>query len=96
MIVYVTKYALTQGIEVMEVGSPGDDDGYVYTHQSYHQQFLMGRNAFHTYGEAVIAAREMRDKKTASLMKQLAKVGGLSFPTKMPDALLIQATEDRE
>lgn len=86
MRVYVTKYALTAGIEVKEVksGLTGSQilvgDKYVYTTDRHSQQFVMGRNAFLTYPEAAIAACEMRDKKALSLKRQLAKVSGLFFP----------------
>jgi len=93
MKVYTTKYALTAGIEVKEVepGSAGSQilvgDKYVYTKGNYLQQFVMGRNAFLTYPEAAKAAREMRDKKQASLTRQLLKVSSLIFETKNPFGL---------
>lgn len=90
MKVYVTKYALTKGIEVKDV-SPADDSGYVcerqdydYRRGQYYPSFVLGKTAFHTYEEAVLAAREMRDKKKVSLKKQLDKVNNLLFPSKMP------------
>ena len=100
MKVYVTKYALTRGIEVVEVqeGSAGSKilvgDKYVYTMGRYPQQFIMDKNAFLTYEEAAVAARAMRDKKEVSIRKQLAKVRGLVFPTNMPMALRSPAKED--
>lgn len=85
MKVFVTKYALTTGIEVKEVDHPTPDLPYVNTKEYYFQQFILGKNAFHTYADAVIAARGMRNKKQASLQKQLNKVRGLIFPSAMPD-----------
>ena len=89
MRVFVTKYALTAGIEVQEVEyDPGTDDRkYVYTTERYRQQFVMGRDAFPTYKEATVAARAMRDKKELSLKKQLKKISGLIFNARMPDNL---------
>lgn len=88
MKVYVTKYALTHGIEVKEVstGSAMDDE-YVYSVETYQQQYRMGRTAFLTYPEAAVAARLMRDKKRLSLRNQLAKMGSLVFPTQEPENL---------
>ena len=87
MSVYITKYALTTGIEVHDVQYGSGGKKYVYTKDAYHQQFVMGKTAFHTYLEAAVAAREMRDKKRDSLNRQLAKVSGLLFPMKMPARL---------
>lgn len=88
MKVYVTKYALTTGIEVVEVKPPEENEEpqYVYT-KGFVQQFIMGKTAFLTYKEAAIAAREMRDKKRASLKKQLTRLNELIFPTNMPENL---------
>ncbi len=90
MKVYITKYALTKGIETAEVDFTNDDDDdvkYVYTRGRYHQQFVMDRDAFLTYAEAAVAARAMRDRKAISLRKQLNKVTGLLFPTMEPENL---------
>ena len=89
MKVFVTKYALTAGIVVVEVeyGHAGSAEKYVYRMRGGLQQFVMGENAFFTYPEAVIAAREMRNKKELSLKKQLRKVSGMIFLTRMPDDL---------
>lgn len=87
MKVYITKYALTAGIEVAEVGEV-DDDGYVYTKMGLgFQLFIMGKTAFLTYEEAAIAARLMRRRKVASLRKQADKVFRLPFPLKKPENL---------
>lgn len=87
MKVYTTKYALTTGIGIEEV-KDADDDGYVYTKMGLgFQQFKLGRDAFHTYEEAAMAARAMRDKKRGSLLKQLDKLNALIFPTEMPENL---------
>lgn len=87
MKVYTTKYALTAGIGIETVEYGSDDEKYVYTKDKYWRQFVMGQNAFLTYKEAAVAAREMRSRKVISLQKQLAKVSGMTFPTKMPDNL---------
>lgn len=95
MKVYTTRYALTTGIEVHEVRPSNEDNSkYVYTLDRYVQQFILGKDAFLTYEDAAVAAREMRDKRVASLMKQLTKVRSLLFPTKMPERLRTPAKED--
>jgi len=86
MRVFVTKYALTAGIEVKEVEYGSGGENYVYTQFGLGlQQFVMGKTAFLTYPEAAAAAREMRDRKVTSIKKQLARVSGLIFPMRMPD-----------
>ncbi len=87
MKVYTTRYALTAGIQVHEVKSSGDDEKYVYTVGRYSQQFVMGKDAFLTYEEAAVAAREMRDKRELALKRQITKVSALIFPMRMPDNL---------
>ena len=75
---WVTKYALTSGVKVVE--------GHVYpdypsmfvnstnTNESYHG------NDWHTSEEAALArAEEMRMKKIASLKKQMAKLENMKF-----------------
>lgn len=87
MRVFVTKYALVAGIEVWELNRPSPDSPFVHTEGRYIQGFTIGKNAFLTYAEAAVGARKMRDKKVASLNKQLSKISGLIFPEKMPDEL---------
>jgi hypothetical protein len=77
--VWVTKYALTQGIIKKEVRHGSVDGNYVYTTGQWTQQFVLGKNAFHTEEEAKTAAREMRDKKIKSAQKQLQKLKGIEF-----------------
>lgn len=94
MKVYTTKYALTRGIEIKEVTGSDVDDEYVYSVETYRQQFRLGRDAFPTYEEAAIAARKMRDKKVVSLLKQLTKMRELLFTTREPAAMRSPAEED--
>jgi hypothetical protein len=70
---YLTKYALTQGVREM----PRDAEIYKETYLSHEGVFT---TEFYTDpGAAVGAARSMRDKKIASLKKQIKRLEGLAF-----------------
>lgn len=88
--VYVTKYALTQGIFVHEVRlgpsheSWDDDKPFVYTtgRARMIQQFRLGSDAFFTEDEALVAAEKMRQKKLSSLAKSIEKLRNLEIKVK--------------
>jgi glutamyl-tRNA reductase len=69
--VYISKYALTEGIFEKE-GDISDD---------FPELFLWYKKGewHHTLEEAQAKAEQMRIKKIASLQKQLAKLEKLSF-----------------
>lgn len=81
--VYITKYALTKGIQKCEVRGDCDSkkavvtvvwegglNGVAYFHKPY----------WHTTKEdAVIHARFMRDNKVASMRRQMEKLHNLEF-----------------
>lgn len=75
MKVFVTKYALTAGIQEVEVelldgGMCRPSNGYVYYHYG----------EWHTTREAAaLKAEEMRRRKLAALHRQVAKIKGLVF-----------------
>lgn len=77
MIVFITKYALTQGILEIEpkqthsVNMIGDvNNQYTYYHKpDWHL----------TKEEAIIRAEEMRIKKLQSLDKQIKRISALKF-----------------
>lgn len=82
MKVFVTKYALTIGIEEVELNEPpATEDDYVYSggHGVGSEQYRMGRTAFIARDDAVKAAETMRLNKIASLKKSIAKLQRLSF-----------------
>lgn len=80
MKVFVTKYAMTKGIQEASVTGKTDVVGtYVYS-GGYSQQYRMGYTAFLTREEASMAAEAMRQRKVASLKKSIAKLEKLSFP----------------
>jgi hypothetical protein len=77
---FVTKYALTDGIQSLEMEVPNDGEIYVYDRRpGSWRQFTLGRNCFTDSASATVAASKQRDKKIASLKKQIAKLENLSF-----------------
>lgn len=73
---WVTKYALTAGIERKPLRIA--DSGYAYSLERFHVQY--GPTEWHQLREQAVAkAEDMRRKKIASLRKQIAKLEGLSF-----------------
>ena len=77
--VYITKYALTQGIYEMEVHRMSEDGSSVYGkawNEAYHGN---GKEWCRTKEEAIKRAEEMRIKKIESLEKQIKKLKGLKF-----------------
>ena len=80
MKVYITKYALTKGIEEMDTTGPEGDlavrDAVLY-HRVYRPP-----NWHWVRASAVARAEQMRLKKIASLRKQIAKLEKLRFEEK--------------
>ena len=79
MKVYITKYALTLGIEEREAEvSKVSDKMVVFDTRGYEQP--VHKPFWHlTKEEAVAHAKELRVKKLASLQKQAAKLEKLTF-----------------
>lgn len=73
---WITSYALTAGIEVREGRV---SDGFFHPEGRTFSYFRVGRDAHPTMEEAVKAAELARQKKIASLKKQLAKLEKLNF-----------------
>lgn len=81
MIVYVTKYALTKGIQMHEVGEPSGSTELVtdvrgWQYGEFHGQ---GREWHKTLESARIRAEELREAKIVSLQKQIKKLKNLRF-----------------
>jgi len=75
MKVWVTKYALSGGVEELE-GSP-TTEGYFSVNSRYG---LLGRSDWYVRKDQAIADAEARRvKKIASLRKQIAKLEALRF-----------------
>lgn len=78
--VYVTKYALTAGIQLVDVDVPRiTEDPYRYSKERFPVQYGRG-DWFHTFAEALANAEERKAARIASLKRSLAKVEKLKFP----------------
>lgn len=77
--VFVTRYALTRGIQerkVKETSVEGLLEDIEVTQLCYHDE---GRDWHKTREEAVKKAEEMRQKKIQSLKKQIEKIENITF-----------------
>lgn len=81
--VFITNYALTKGIceEEAEIKSYKDGTTFAYTKKQF-TGYKIGSEAFYRYEDAVVKAEELRQKKIASLKKQIEKMEKLSFKNK--------------
>jgi len=79
MIVYITKYALSKGIQRYEVPDVDKNGYHVFITQAmYHENFY--KPHWHTDKKSAIQEAEyMRKKKLESLDKQIWKLRGLKF-----------------
>lgn len=77
--VYITKYALSTGIEKVdtELYKSAIDNRY-YVQIAYNKYYI-GIDAFTIESQAIEKAEEMRVKKIASLKKQIEKLEKLNF-----------------
>lgn len=85
--VFITKYALTQGIleeeaDITVYQSPIEKPREYARVKGDWSGYPIGKEAFYTLEEAVKRAEEMRKKKIESLKKQIVKLEKLSFNTK--------------
>lgn len=79
---YATKYALADGKINEFEGTLAGDGEYVYsgTPGSWQAiQYKVGVGAFRNVDDAIKAAMKMRERKIASLQKQLDKVMAMDF-----------------
>lgn len=78
--VFITKYALTEGIKEVETDVRKNEVGnYEYVLYGNYSFFRIGSDAFTDKSEALKKAEEMRQNKIASLRKQIEKLEKLSF-----------------
>ena len=74
---YITKYAVTDGIFVRDCEPPKDGREYIFP--GGYDVFRVGKNAFTSQSDAIEVANKDRDKKIASLKKQIAKLEKMVF-----------------
>lgn len=85
MKVYITKYALTAGIEELEIPDDEKDafseEGYLsfITREPWRQHFYSKKEWHLTKTKAIISAEEMRNAKIASIDKQRKRIAALTF-----------------
>ena len=77
MPMFITKYALTAGIQERDDLNVRED-GFAYGKPGF-ESFKVGRDCFHTREEAATAAEAVRLKRIASLESQIAKLRELTF-----------------
>lgn len=83
--IFVTKYALSIGIFSAEAECKDGSDMAVIRGdraKGYFDQYLHKGDFYHDEESAMRKAEEMRQKKIASLNKQLIKIGNLKFEVK--------------
>jgi hypothetical protein len=73
---YSTKYALSGGIKEFEP-SKAFDNQFVY--DGPYTFLKIGRDAFHTFDEARADAEKRRQKRIASLRKQIKALEAMTF-----------------
>ena len=76
MKVWVTKYALTKGIQYMDVQQLSRDTVQADTHMYFCKE---GKDWHLSYQSALARAEQMRIAKCASIEKQLARLDALIF-----------------
>ena len=76
---WLTKYALTDGIEEVISCDADTGRGYVFLSGRSWSSYKLGRDVHLTHEGAVRAAEAMRKKKIASLRKQVEKLEALKF-----------------
>lgn len=80
MKVFITKYALTQGIIETDDAEICSIAEKMISSPKY--GFFHGKDWHDTQAEAIAFAEEMRTKKIASLKKQIAKLEKINFNQK--------------
>lgn len=80
MKMYVSKYALSSGIQEVEGSAHYNDSNYFVTPNGFNA-YRIGTDAFLTLPEAQEAAEKARVRKIKALENQIAKLQKLSFRT---------------
>jgi len=82
MKVYVTRYALTKGIQEYDVSDMQKGNYHVVIHEAMYNQHFFKPDWHTDIEEALIQAELMRLKKISSLSKQIVKLRNLKFTHK--------------
>jgi len=76
---YVTKYALTSGIEEVEANEPSPTSPKFLSIGGFHSAWGEGKQWHRDLESAVKRAEEMRGDKIASLKKAIARLEKIDF-----------------
>jgi len=77
---WVTKYALTDGIEIVSAEHCSDiNDGMISYGNGYSAQTAHGKDWHITREAAIARAEEMRKAKIASLKRSICKLESMTF-----------------
>ena len=79
MKVWITKYALTDGIIKVEAEQDKLTYGFVVTEGAFKNEWFNRTDCFTSRSSAIKKAEEMRQKKIASLKKQIEKLERMRF-----------------
>lgn len=82
MRVWITKYALTDGIMEVEATLSERNAGSIHYRSNGFLCFAHGKDWYTTERDAFNRAEEMRQKKIASLKKQIKKLEGMQIEVK--------------
>ena len=77
--IYITKYALTEGILIKEAEIVGGSTNMAIVKGGIVPQYYHRTDWHYSHEAAARKAREMRAKKITALEKQIAKLKKLSF-----------------
>ena len=81
--VWITRYAITSGIgKAFGFPSKMGTGSFIKNPGSWKCETIRTKHWHKTEAEAVARAKEMRDKKIASLKKQIAKLEAMKFEPK--------------
>ena len=78
MKLWITKYALTDGVVAAETDDEPDENGLMRV-PKYLGYMRLGKDCHASWWAATADAKRMRDRKIASLEKQVARLKKLTF-----------------
>lgn len=81
MKVWITKYALTAGVFIVDGTAHADSKTRMvsYTRVGHHKEYAHGRQWHTSYADAADQVAEMKAAKIKSLQKQLAKLEAMTI-----------------